>query len=67
MNIVLQEGARAEINLQATQWIKEIAAVLKKGYLITIDYGGLSELYSYGRRDGTIVCYKKHRDKYKSV
>jgi SAM-dependent MidA family methyltransferase len=71
MSIILPEGVRTEINLQAAQWIKEIAIVLKKGYLITIDYGGLSsELYNQDRRDGTVVCYKKHTistNPYKSI
>jgi SAM-dependent MidA family methyltransferase len=61
MNILLPEGLRTEINLQAAQWIKEIATVLKKGYLMTIDYGGpSSELYTECRRDGTLACFKNH-------
>lgn len=62
LKVVLPKGFRAEINLQATEWIRDIATSLKKGFIITIDYGFLSEeLYSEYRRNGTIVSYNKHR------
>ncbi len=61
LNVVLPKGFRTEINLEAIEWIKEIAASLKKGYVITIDYGYPSqELYSERRSSGTLVCYNKH-------
>lgn len=61
LNVVLPKGFRTEINLEATEWIKEIAESLQKGYVITIDYGYLSkELYSERRSAGTLVCYNKH-------
>jgi SAM-dependent MidA family methyltransferase len=57
--INLPYGFRTEINLEAIEWIKDIAASLKKGYVITIDYGyHASELYQ--RNMGTLTCYKKH-------
>jgi SAM-dependent MidA family methyltransferase len=61
LNVVLPKGFRTEINLQATQWINEIAFSLKKGYVITIDYGyPSSSLYSKQKSCGTVVCYNKH-------
>lgn len=61
LNIILPKGFRTEINLQATEWMKEIAVSLKKGYAITIDYGyPSSELYTYKKRCGTLMCYNKH-------
>lgn len=61
LNVVLPKGFRTEINLEAIEWMKEIAASLKKGYVITIDYGYTSEeLYSERRSSGTLVCYNKH-------
>lgn len=61
LNVVLPKGFRTEINLEATEWIKDIAASLKKGYVITIDYGYPSkELYSDRRSAGTLLCYNKH-------
>lgn len=60
--VQLPKGFRTEINLQATQWIQEIAAALKKGYVLTIDYGAhSSELYSPYRSAGTLVCYQQHQ------
>lgn len=61
LNVILPKGFRTEINLEATEWIKEIATSLKQGYVITIDYGYPSkELYSERRSCGTLVCYNKH-------
>jgi SAM-dependent MidA family methyltransferase len=62
LNVTLAKGFRTEINLEATAWMKEIAASLKKGYVITIDYGFPShELYEDYRKRGTLLCYHKHR------
>lgn len=61
LNVILPKGFRTEINLEAMEWIKEIAASLRKGYVITIDYGyPSSELYSERRSSGTLLCYNKH-------
>jgi SAM-dependent MidA family methyltransferase len=61
LKVSLPEGSRAEINLNATEWIKEIATSLKKGYVITIDYGCHSnDLYNKRRSCGTLLCYHKH-------
>ncbi len=61
LKVDLPTGFRAEINLEATQWIKEIAASLHKGYVLTIDYGFPSaELYRAYRSRGTLVCYNQH-------
>jgi SAM-dependent MidA family methyltransferase len=61
LNISLSREFRTEINLEAIEWLKGIAACLKKGFVITIDYGYPSfELYRACRSDGTLVCYNKH-------
>lgn len=61
LNVELPEGFQTEINLQAPQWITEIAKSLKKGYVITIDYGyPSSELYKAARQNGTLLCYTQH-------
>lgn len=61
LNISLPRGYRTEINLQATQWIAEVAMALKKGYVLTIDYGYISsQLYSEQKKQGTLMCYNKH-------
>jgi len=61
MHIQLPRGARAEINLQALDWIASIAAALGKGFVLTIDYGyAAPELYSEKRHSGTLTCYHRH-------
>ncbi len=61
LGVVLPEGYRAEINLDAVKWIDEIGASLKKGFVLTIDYGYPStELYEVYRNRGTLMCYYKH-------
>jgi SAM-dependent MidA family methyltransferase len=65
LNIDLPRGFRTEINLDAINWMKEVSAILKRGYVLTIDYGSPSgELYSEQRKNGTLVCYNKHRINY---
>lgn len=60
-NITLPKGYRTEINLAAENWIKEIAAALKKGFVLTIDYGYTAEeFYNERRSSGTLLCYYKH-------
>lgn len=60
--IILPENYSTEINLQAIGWIKEIALSLKKGFVLTIDYGySAEEFYSPKRNSGTLTCYKNHQ------
>ncbi len=62
LKVKLPNGFRTEINLEANKWIQKITGNLKKGYVITIDYGfPSSELYQDYRRLGTLMCYNKHR------
>lgn len=59
--IVLPKGYRTEINLEAKQWLKEIAANMQRGFVITIDYGFLNkQFYSPERKNGTLACYRAH-------
>ena len=62
LNINIPEGMQTEINLDAKDYIQKIGKKLKKGYVITIDYGYPSaELYKYYRMRGTLLCYYKHK------
>jgi SAM-dependent MidA family methyltransferase len=62
MDIVLQEGQRAEVNLKALDWMEKVSHCLKKGFVLTIDYGYCAkELYSPSRRQGTLLCYAHHQ------
>ncbi len=55
-------GNRCEVNLAACDWMQRIAAVLKRGFVLTIDYGYLAEeLYAPYRHAGTLLCYYQHQ------
>ena len=56
----LQEGQAVEINLEAREWIRRIAASLKRGYHLAIDYGYLEREY-YAQPRGTLMCYWRHQ------
>lgn len=61
LDIQLPQGFRTEVNLQAIEWMKDLSSILQKGFILTVDYGELSEeLYSLKRRQGTLLCYKHH-------
>lgn len=61
-NISLPAGYRTEINMEVPGWIRDIAFNLKKGFVITVDYGFTSkELYNEKRNMGTLACYYQHR------
>lgn len=62
LGVTLPEGYCTEINLEAIEWISEVSAALKQGYVITVDYGYPSdELYGTRHSDGTLVCYHRHQ------
>ena len=63
LGVDLPRGFRAEINLEATQWIQEVAGSLQKGFVMTIDYGYPSAVL-YGKKTGTLACYHRHRVHY---
>jgi SAM-dependent MidA family methyltransferase len=57
----LEDGQLAEINLAALDWLREAAAVLDRGFLLTIDYGARArELYGPARQRGTLMAYRRH-------
>lgn len=56
--IALPDGYRTEINLDATSWMKQVAQVMARGVVMTIDYGHTSDdLYGPDRKTGTFLCY----------
>ncbi|MEO1637416.1 MAG: SAM-dependent methyltransferase [Cyanobacteria bacterium J06631_9] len=55
------EGYRTEVNLAALDWLAQIESKLKRGYLLTIDYGYTAQrYYSPARKEGTLQCYYQH-------
>ncbi len=59
--LILPEGMTTEANLRVSGWMDEIAGRLKKGFVITVDYGyPASEYYSAARPRGTALCHYRH-------
>lgn len=59
--IELENDQECEINIEAANWISQAARILRKGVVITIDYGFLStELFSPLRTKGTYKCMYQH-------
>lgn len=58
---VYPDWYRSEINLAALDWLSMVANPLRRGYLLTIDYGYPAErYYSPVRQQGTLQCYYRH-------
>ncbi len=61
-HISLQEEQQAEVNLAACRWIAEAGEKLKRGFVVTIDYGHQArELYDERHMRGTLLAYERHR------
>ena len=55
------EGYRTEVNLRALDWLSDAAQRLKRGWIVTIDYGyERHEYFAPHHRDGTLLCYHRH-------
>ncbi|MGD9851888.1 MAG: class I SAM-dependent methyltransferase [Nitrospirales bacterium] len=60
-NIVLDNGCTSELHVQAGEWMADVARVLHRGVVITVDYGhSASDFYRPDRKDGTLLCYYQH-------
>jgi len=54
-------GWRAEVNLNAEDWVKHAAESLRRGFIVIIDYGHEErDLYSASHSAGTLTSYKQH-------
>lgn len=60
LGVGLPRGFRAEINLEATEWIMEVSRALHRGFVLTIDYGYTSSAL-YSKKTGTLACYHQHK------
>jgi SAM-dependent MidA family methyltransferase len=55
------EGCYAEVNLDAPAWTESAAQALKRGFVLTMDYGyAAEELYAPWRTGGTLLCFYRH-------
>jgi SAM-dependent MidA family methyltransferase len=62
MGVSPREDQIIEINLDAVDWLAKIARGLRRGFLMTIDYGDIAELlWAPDRRLGTLRSFHKHR------
>jgi SAM-dependent MidA family methyltransferase len=58
----LPDGYTSEINLRLAPWIAGIAAALREGVALFIDYGlPQRQYYRSERREGTLLCHFRHR------
>lgn len=61
LEVELPVGFTTEINVHAVGWIQHVARVLRRGVVMTIDYGHTSQDYfSPMRKSGTLMCYYRH-------
>jgi SAM-dependent MidA family methyltransferase len=55
------EGCEAEVSLVAPAWMSRAAGALRRGYVLTLDYGyEASDLYSGWRKRGTLLTFYRH-------
>jgi SAM-dependent MidA family methyltransferase len=62
LGVRLKDGQVAEVNLKALDWIRDVANRLRRGVVLTVDYGHTAaDLYAPIRRAGTLLCYYRGR------
>jgi SAM-dependent MidA family methyltransferase len=61
LGLEVGEGCDAEINLGAQAWIARAAAALRRGFVLTLDYGyEAADLYAPWRKRGTLLTFYRH-------
>ena len=56
------DGWRCEVCLEAIPWMREVAATVRRGFVLTLDYGDTARrLYTRERRRGTLAVYARHQ------
>jgi SAM-dependent MidA family methyltransferase len=59
--VTLPIGMTTEANLKIPAWLGKIGGKLKKGFVITVDYGYSGEqYYSPSKINGTALCHYRH-------
>ncbi len=55
-------GWRAECCLEASGWMRAVAGLFARGFVLTLDYGDTARrLYTAERRRGTLMAYAHHQ------
>ena len=61
LGVSAAEGCDAEVSLVAPAWMRRAATALKRGYVLTLDYGyEAAELYASWRKGGTLLTFYRH-------
>ena len=61
LDVELPVGFATEVSLEAVKWIKQVAGVLDRGVVITIDYGHVArDYFAPERKNGTLLGYHRH-------
>src|SRR5438132_14380634 len=61
IGISLEVGQQAEVNLQALEWMRQAGTRLRRGLVVTIDYGhAAADLFTLTRKTGTLLGYYRH-------
>ncbi|MBI5687438.1 MAG: SAM-dependent methyltransferase [Verrucomicrobia bacterium] len=56
------DGFVTEVHLEAGRWMERVAHSLRRGFVLTIDYGYSAEdYYAPHRKAGTLLCYHQQR------
>jgi SAM-dependent MidA family methyltransferase len=55
-----EPGERLEISLAAQCWVTGIAAAIRRGFLLVIDYGYTRNEQLAGHHRGTLMAYRQH-------
>jgi SAM-dependent MidA family methyltransferase len=59
--VTLEPGTRGEVNLGAAAWVADVAARLRRGVIVLVDYGReAAELYSAAHAQGTLATFHRH-------
>ncbi|MSQ32664.1 MAG: SAM-dependent methyltransferase [Dehalococcoidia bacterium] len=60
-DVALKEGWVVDIWLESDAWVDKWAGLIKKGFILTIDYGDIAQkLFTERRKAGTLLCHYKH-------
>ncbi len=58
----LSEGYQTEVNMRALDWIGNVARLLRRGYVLIVDYGyARPEFFAQEHSEGTLATYSSHR------
>jgi SAM-dependent MidA family methyltransferase len=61
LHLLPGEECVAEVNLDALDWMRRAAQALRRGYMLTLDYGYAADaLYAPWRKQGTLLTFYRH-------